>query len=341
MKINIILPFKRMTGGLRVVYIYANYLVEQGHDVVCYVPMLSYKGKDQSFLYRMKASLGNTIKKDNWFDKKFSLKIIPIISEIFVRDADITIATAWQTAYDVDTFPDSKGKKFYFVQDFEVFNGERKEVEDSYRLPLKKITVTKALREQLQKLTTDDISVVYNGLYDEEYIGIDKPLHEDLVIMMMYHESEHKKSQEGLKVIKKIKEVYPNVKVNIFGRRIPEILPKEYHVLVNPERNLILDMYRESDIYLFTSDIEAWGLPIVEAMANKCAVIGRSRGALSELYNAKNALLIESLDDMYDAFVTLNNDREKLASIQQSGFETVEQLNWKKSCEEFLNIIVK
>ena len=35
MKINFIIPFKRLSGGIRVVYIYANYLVSQGHDVCC------------------------------------------------------------------------------------------------------------------------------------------------------------------------------------------------------------------------------------------------------------------------------------------------------------------
>ncbi|MTV91305.1 glycoside hydrolase, partial [Streptococcus pneumoniae] len=80
MKINFILPFKRMTGGIRVIYTYANYLIDQGHDVVCYVPMISYRGRNQTIFYRIKASLGNTLKNDNWFDKKFDLKRIPVVS---------------------------------------------------------------------------------------------------------------------------------------------------------------------------------------------------------------------------------------------------------------------
>lgn len=339
MKINFILPFKRMTGGIRVAYIYANYLVEQGHDVVCYVPMISYKGKGQSFLYRVKASLGNTIKKDKWFDNKFKIKLIPIVSEKMIRDADVSIATAWQTAYDLASFSPSKGKKYYLVQDYEIFNGEKEEIESSYRLPLNIITVTKGLKSIIKNFTENKINVVYNGLSKNEYIESPKESHKNLVIMMMYHESKHKNSQEGLKIIEQFKKDYPDTEVNIFGRRIPEKLPADYNVLVNPERDLIFKMYRESDIYIFTSEIEAWGLPIVEAMANKCVVIGRSRGALKELYNGNNAIVVSNLDEVYDEMVKLLENRQKLFEIQESAYATVKKMNWKNSCIEFEKII--
>ncbi|HEM2541089.1 TPA: glycosyltransferase family 4 protein [Streptococcus suis] len=339
MKINFILPFKRMTGGIKVAYIYANYLVEQGHDVVCYVPMLSYKGKGQSFFYRMKASLGNTIKKENWFEKKFKLQLVPIISEKFIRDADITIATAWQTAYDVHRFSEKKGKKFYFVQDFEIFNGEQEEVEGSYKLPLSIITVTNSLKNKLKDFNSKKIHVVYSGLFDEDYYHGEKSIPPLPTLLMMYHESEHKKTQDGLEVIRRIKEQYPEIIVNIFGRRIPEKLPDSYNVLINPPREQILQMYRESDIYLFTSEVESWGLPVVESMANKVAVVGRKRGALTELYNGQNAMLFENVEELYDTIIALINEREKLQQLQLEGFETVKKLNWVESSSQFMNII--
>ncbi|EHI77506.1 MULTISPECIES: glycosyltransferase family 4 protein [Streptococcus] len=339
MKINFILPFKRMTGGIRVIYTYANYLIDQGHDVVCYVPMISYRGRNQTIFYRIKASLGNTLKNDNWFDKKFDLKRIPVVSEKYIRDADVVIATAWQTAYDVANFSSRKGHKFYFIQDYEIFNGGKEEVEASYRLPLTLITVTRSLKKAIQKFTDKTIYVVYNGLSDNEYLHTEKISHKDLTLMMMYHESEHKKSQEGLQIIAKLKKRYPDMKINIFGRRIPEKLPDTYNVLINPEREKILKMYQESDVYLFTSEIEAWGLPIVEAMANKCAVVGRSRGALLELSNGQNTIVVEELSEIYNKVVHLQEDRLLLAQVQNEGYKTVIPLNWSNSCLEFEKII--
>ena len=68
MRINFIIPFKRLSGGIRVVFLYANYLTEKGYDVVCYVPMVSYRGKNQNALFRFKASLSNTFKPEHWFN---------------------------------------------------------------------------------------------------------------------------------------------------------------------------------------------------------------------------------------------------------------------------------
>ncbi|MCS4487689.1 glycosyltransferase family 4 protein [Streptococcus sciuri] len=341
MKINFILPFKRMTGGIRVVYIYANYLVEQGHDVTCYVPMISYKGKGQSALYRLKASLGNTIKKEQWFDRKFSIQLVPYINEKFIRDADVSVATAWQTAYDVARFSEKKGRKYYFIQGYEIFNGDKNRVEASYELPLHLITVTKGLKKTISQFTSKDIDIVYNGLADDEYIKGDKSLEATPSVVMMYHESEHKRTQDGLKIIKKLKERYPSLKVNIFGRRIPEKLPNAYHVAVNPERFVILEMYRKSDIYLFTSDIESWGLPIVEAMANKCVVVGRKLGALSELGNETNAVIVEHLEDIEEAVSSLLEDRDKLKKIQEKAYQTVQPLHWKNSCRKFEELLLE
>ncbi|MBZ4299472.1 glycosyltransferase, partial [Streptococcus pneumoniae] len=95
----------------------------------------------------------------------------------------------------------------------------------------------------------------------------------------------------------------------------------------------------ESDVYLFTSEIEAWGLPIVEAMANKCAVVGRSRGALLELSNGQNTIVVEELSEIYNKVVHLQEDRLLLAQVQNEGYKTVIPLNWSNSCLEFEKII--
>lgn len=43
MKINVILPFTSLTGGIKVVFMYCNFLVEKGYDVICYVPKIPYR----------------------------------------------------------------------------------------------------------------------------------------------------------------------------------------------------------------------------------------------------------------------------------------------------------
>ena len=59
-KLNIIVPSLVQGGGLRIIFSYANYLVEQGHDVVVYVPVLYVWPKVRNNKINWKTSAGNS-----------------------------------------------------------------------------------------------------------------------------------------------------------------------------------------------------------------------------------------------------------------------------------------
>ena len=76
MKINIVIPSTVLGGGVRVLFLYSNYLVQNGHDVVIYVPMLAYS--NQRGKPNIKTSIANTFKRRtvvNWFDCQFKIKL--------------------------------------------------------------------------------------------------------------------------------------------------------------------------------------------------------------------------------------------------------------------------
>lgn len=343
MRINFIIPFKRLSGGIRVVFLYANYLTEKGYDVVCYVPMVSYRGKNQNALFRLKASLSNTFKPEHWFNAKFDLKIVPIIAPFFIRNADVTVATAWQTAYDVAKLPGRCGKKVYFVQDYEVFNGEVQEVDNSYCLGLNTVTITQQLADMLKDHFDVDAEVIYNGLDMEEFIAEDKSLHLCPVLLMMYHEAEHKGTKSGLAVVEDLKKKYPDLKLNMFGRKKGPDIPAYAKFIENPPRELLMKMYRESDIYLFTSNREAWGLPILEAMANKCAVVGFKVGAMAEIATDANAVIIDNFDfsQMKVETEKLLNDKDKLQMLQEGAYNTALKFKWETQYAHFEKYLVQ
>lgn len=337
LKIHFIIPFKRMSGGIRVVYIYAKYLTEMGHDVTCYLPAVSYPGKNQNWLFRFKASVSNVIKKENWFDNNFPIKVVPVIKDCFIPDGDIVIATAWQTAYDVAKLSESKGKKFYFVQGYEVFNGERRKVEGSYDLGIPIITITKELARIIQK-RTKRVSVIYNGLYKNEFLYGPKKTNEVLTIIIMFHEMPEKGTQFALDVISEVRKKIP-VRVIVFGRKIDTLGIDGVEIYEDPERELLIDLYRQADIYLFTSRVDAWGLTALEAMANRCAVIGNNIGALHELSNGKNCVIVDKAEEYISTLLQLNDDRDKLKKIQDEGYLTAEGLIWENSQKQFLETI--
>jgi glycosyltransferase involved in cell wall biosynthesis len=160
MRITFVVPFITLTGGIRVVYEYANRLQDRGHQVTVVHPLIPMKLGAEWHNIRGLASqvlglLGN-IKRGNkihWFQLKTPLKRalyfpekyrIPPLGR-YVPDGDVVVATAWPTAYFVNNLSQKKGEKFYFIQHYEsqevwnerqLWDNAQKIEEDPLRLPL-------------------------------------------------------------------------------------------------------------------------------------------------------------------------------------------------------------
>ncbi|MBC5628067.1 glycosyltransferase family 4 protein [Clostridium sp. NSJ-6] len=339
MKINIIIPFTYLTGGIRVIFLYANYLSKKGYDVCVYVPMVAYKFNHNN-IKRLKMSLINTIKrrsKVEWFNCNFTIKLIPKINNLFLRNADRVIATAWPTAVDVSKLDKSKGEKVYLIQDYEIWSGDPNEVDSTFNLPLNRIVITKTLQDLIKEKFNADSTIIYNGLDENEFLLGEKVTNSTKNILMLYNEAENKGSIEGIEILKQIKEKY-NVNIKLFGFKYGFNIPNQFEFYENPSREKLLSLYRESDIYVFPSKHEAWGLPVMEAMANKCAVVGNNVGCLKEIATDNlNSLLIENCNykDMKFKIEGLLNDNEKLKKIQDNGYELAKKFKWINSFEKF------
>ena len=142
MKITFIIPHAGLSGGIRVVAIYAERLKNLGHHVT----VVSLPLQPKPFKQKIKALL----KEKKWpvqkpgpshFDNVDVQHTIleryrPIVNDD-VPDADVVIATWWETAEWVHRFQLSKGTKFYFVQHHETHNNQPIErVKATYSLPL-------------------------------------------------------------------------------------------------------------------------------------------------------------------------------------------------------------
>lgn len=348
MKINIVIPSTVLGGGVRVIFLYSNYLVSQGHDVVVYVPMLAYTNKRG--IPNIKTSIANTFKRGTevkWFDCKFKVKLAPAIKNMFIRDADITMASAWFTAPDVYDLNDKKGKKVYFIQDYEIWNQKTEVVDNTYRLDMNRIVITSHLKNLMKEKFNVESNLIYNGHSKEEYIYVDKKINKTKCIIMLCNTSNYKGGKEGLKLLERLKKKY-DIRVVLFGTNKPKNLNNEFEFYQSPERSTLMKLYKEADILLFPSLQEAWGLPVIEAMANKCAVVGNNTGCLKELCkHEKDALIVENFDfkELEKQVERLLVDDELLRIIQNNGYNLAKSLSWEESfkkMEDYLEeIIVK
>src|SRR5258708_7700472 len=148
MKITFVLPDVDMSGGIRVVVIYAKALAARGHNVV----LVSPPPRAPAFKLRVKSLL----KGDGWpraastshlDGSGLDYRMIErwrAVTDADIPDADVVVATWWETAEWVARLSPQKGTKAYFIQHHEVFDYLPVErVKATWRLPLRKITISK------------------------------------------------------------------------------------------------------------------------------------------------------------------------------------------------------
>lgn len=346
MRVNFILPGLGDSGGIQVVKKYAELFREKGIDVVIYSSVI---GDD---LHRYPVKIKNKVHQvyctwKTWRVKKSNtksyIKWVPMISSKYIREADVTIATTWSSAYKVAKLNQKCGKKYYFIQDYEIW--DNKEFGDqSYKLPLHHIVIAKwidkILTEQLGCVPAD---IVHNGI-DTEFFhpALKKEKHEGIRCLMLYHTLPKKGVGDGAKAFKKVKEQDPNLSLTMFGMyKRPEIecLDQYYQ---NPKKEELRNLYQQADLFIFPSREEGWGLTPLEAMACGCPVVGTNVGCMTELgVDGKNVLLSEpgDVNGMVMNIKKLIGDPELMKKLSANGLKTVSELSWKQSADKFLSIL--
>lgn len=338
MKINFVIPSTVLGGGVRVLFTYANYLSSKGHDVMVYVPRLFAWEDIQKGKINWKTSIANCLKrgkKVGWFQCDFPITLATRISEKYIRDADVTIASAWYTATNVAKLSDAKGKKAYFIQGYEVCSdgSNRSLVEATYSLGMDNITIAKWLDDIVFRCSGKHTTTILNGVADNEIFQGIKGLNKKKTVIMLGNMAVHKGTNNGIAILKELQNRY-DLRVIVYASTPSTEIPDSFEFYCQPKREKLMQLYTEADICLFPSLREGWGLIVTEAMAHQCAVVGNNTGALSELgINGENAIVANDFDSdtLRNCLESVINDDELLKKIQLGGLQTA--LNLKNSTQ--------
>lgn len=350
MKINIIIPGVGLTGGIRVVFKYAELLTEVGHDVVFYTPIIAYdvkNSKNELINYghvvtnSIKRWYGYSIeKKQNKVPYHVKINVVNVISNKTIRNADIVIATAWPTAFSVAKLALEKGEKVYFIQDYEVWNNEECG-KKSYTLPLHKIVISSWINQKLvEQLGGTQAPVVYDGIELDKFDNKNKEykINSELRCLMLYHNLPKKGVLNGIAAFEKAKKQYPNISLTMFGMDASPNIPNYVKYYCNPDEDVLHDLYCKSDIFIFPSLEEGWGLTPLEAMASKCAVVGTNTGCMIDIgKNGFNSLIsnVGDVEAMSNNIVQLVGNPELLKQISENAYFTVQDFSWDKALKNF------
>jgi glycosyltransferase involved in cell wall biosynthesis len=353
MKITFVLPGVWLLGGVKVVFEYANRLQEKGHEVHIVYPMIPMSsGKNghyiKNFVNRSITTLLN-IKKSNtvdWFDVKAKLISKPTLDEIFIPDGDIVVATSWQTTYFVNKYSKNKGEKYYLIQHYEIWSGDKEEVDMTYKLGFHNIVISSWLKNVLEKeLGAKTEALILNGIDLNQFYPENVPkIHNDIRILMLYRYGEWKGVNDGLRAFEIVKKKYCNARLVMFGTRKKDGIPEDVEYHKNITADELRKLYSSCDIFMYPSRSEGFGLPPMEAMACGCAVVTTNVGAVPDYTIPGKTALVSAPKDpeaLAQNIIQLIENEDKRKQIAENGNNYIKQFTWDKSTDELENIFKK
>lgn len=305
MRITFIIPNLNFSGGNRVVATYAGRLRDLGHTVSVISgshrrPSLSQR---LSAAIRMKRLHAEPDGVQPYFDDVgIKVVVVPTIGPILdghVPDADVVIATWWETAEWVANLGPEKGKKVYFVQHHEVFDYlpvDRSRA--TYRLPLTKIVISKWLQELMASNYGDESCyLIPNSVDTEQFYAAPRARQTLPTIGFLYSTVDFKAPDTLISMVNELKAKIPDVRGVAFGAEQVSTaypLPSWVEFHYRPPQPKIRELYSRCDVWICCSRSEGFGLPALEAMACRCPVVStRVGGPLDIIQDGVNGFLVD------------------------------------------------
>jgi glycosyltransferase involved in cell wall biosynthesis len=309
--ITFVLSVADRSGGNRVVATYAERLKNRGHSVV----VVSRPHRNRTLRERLTA----LFKEGRWLPshRDSSSHIdgtgvthlrtpdIRPIEDGDVPDADVVIATWWETAHWVNRLSPQKGAKVYLIQHHEVFPYlPVEDVKATYRTPgLHKITVSRWLQDIMRDSYGDpNATLVMNSVDTDMFYAPPRGKQKFPTVGLIYHGDPGgwKGGDIAMKALADAKAALPDLRVVSFGtlppsRELP--LPEGSSFVLNPSQSHLRHLYAQCDVWLCASRSEGFGLPTLEAMACRSpAVSTRVGGAVDLIEDGRQGFLVDVED---------------------------------------------
>jgi len=293
MKITFVVPALNMSGGLRVVSIYAKLLSEKGHTLTIVSPkekIPSLKQRIKHTLkwkgYQFKSGFDTTYFENVNYDIVVTNKLESVLAKD-VPDGDVVIATWWLTAEWLNKLPESKGRKVYFIQGHDAYDNLQKEkVEQTYYFPFYKITIANWLVSIMKVgYQSKQVDLVPNSVDLNLFAGVERVKPKRPTIGFLFSEAKCKGVSDSLKVLERLKNKLPNLRIIAFGVQAPEeiALPEYIELSINPKQTEINNIYQQCDLWLCCSLSEGFGLTLLEAMACRAPCVSTKCGGPEDI----------------------------------------------------------
>jgi glycosyltransferase involved in cell wall biosynthesis len=270
MKITVLCPHLRIAGGVRAILTYADRLARRGHDVRVVVPgRRTWWGGVRAG--ETPAWVGDFRPEIQWV-ARWNAAALP--------DADVVLATAWQSAPVVAAAPARAGRKMYLFQHYEsLYHGEADRVDATYRLPITKVVISTWLRDVMRERFGAETDVLVTPVDPTLFHRVDVTRPSGPArVLMLHHDYAWKGVTDGMEAVAHARAAGRALHLVGFGVKPPADRAgyDEFHQ--NPPQGELARLYSGVDVYLCPSWDEGLGMPSMEAMACGAALVTYDNG---------------------------------------------------------------
>lgn len=235
--------------------------------------------------------------------------------------------------------PIEEGLPVLLVQGYEMIYPW--EEESAFSAPSFKICVASWLAHVGQQygLPADQFSVVGLGIDHSRFRSTRELSDRDCRVCVLYSPHPAKGWDVALEALLRVKQVVPALTVDTFGTVAPEgDMPDWMSFTLNPSaETLVDDLYNAAAVFVQPSRYEGFGLTAVEAMACGCALVTTDNGGSRDYaFHDETAVVVPPGDValMAAAVVDLLTDAEKRERLARAGEAFVRRFDWDIVGEE-------
>jgi glycosyltransferase involved in cell wall biosynthesis len=198
-------------------------------------------------------------------------------------------------------------------------------------------------------LSSDKISVVYNGMDVEQFRNTGEK-RDERTILFVGNTEDHKKGilflLEALALLPEdirltIVDEGPPLKKNAAGLVEKIGVQKRVKFTGKVDQKTLVSLYSKASLLVMSSLYEGFGLPAAEAMSCETPVVVTRAGALPEVVDSSCGILVEPGNSraLRDAITSLLNDRESRSRMGKNGRKkAVENFSWPVAAMNTLDV---
>jgi len=347
MRITFVQPRLDLSGGARVIALYSQALTKRGHQV-CVVA-----GRPAP------ERLGSKMKR--WLRGEFQPRLPPgshrgtdvdirvlesprPIMDSDVPDADVVIATWWETAEWVGRLQPRKGAKVYFIQHHEVFDYlPVARARATYRLPMHKIVIAGWLKDVMAAEYGDHtVDLVSNSVDRSQFFAPPRSKQARPTVGFLYSAAPFKGLDITLGAVDLLMKRLPELRIISFGLRNPSRqlpLPRGAEFHRSPPQDAIRELYSRCDLWITASRSEGFNLPALEAMACRTPIVATRAGWPAEAVRTGSNGVLVDVDDVAGiasgAEWILTRGPEEWRSLSDGAYATSQVGSWEESAVAF------